>query len=68
METVTQGKTSTAMTPAEWIDYCEKKPGNYQVYIGDEPMLHYPVGYAVAWNAFHMASLRNKGVRLVGAV
>jgi hypothetical protein len=65
METV-QDNNSTAMTPAEWLTYCESKPGNYQVYIGDEPLLHYAAGFAVAWNAFYMSSKYSTGVRLVG--
>jgi hypothetical protein len=67
MDKVTQIKASTAMTPQEWLSYCESKPGNYQVYIGDEALLHYAAGFEVAWNAFYMSFRRYSGVRLVGA-
>lgn len=57
----------TALSPAEWLRYAESRPGSFQVFIDDVPLMHYPVGYEIALGAFNQYARRGGRVVLVGA-
>lgn len=54
---------STALTPTEWLEYAEGKTGSFEVFIDAKALLHYPVSYELALNAF--TSFASRGGRVV---
>lgn len=56
-----------ALSPAEWLAYAEAKPGSYEVRIDGQPLMHYPVSFELALNAFGQFAARGGRVVLVEA-